>query len=136
MSNAARAQEAQEVVKTTMTVVIPQEEKKAESKKTKSTSRAQVIEEKKIFTIEEIKAKAEILSRLSAKYDDLQRKREKMINFTVSHEEETAEIIIKDAKGESFKSHSPRAISKFIDFCKAEFNESIRELEEHMQEIA
>ena len=87
-------------------------------------------------SIEDIKRKAELLTRLNAKYDKLIEKRKRMENFKVSHDNDTAEILLHDAKGESFKSHSPKAIAKFIEFCKDEFSEVIKETEKEMREIA
>ncbi len=89
-----------------------------------------------IATIEDIKRKAELLTRLSSKYDNLVEKRKRMENFAISHDNDTAEILLHDALGETFKSNSPKAIAQFIEFCKSEFSEVIKETENQMREIA
>lgn len=87
-------------------------------------------------TIEDIKRKAELLTRLSAKYDDLIEKRKRMENFAVSHDNDTANIVLHDARGESFTSTNPIAIAQFIEFCKLGFSEAIQKIETQMREIA
>lgn len=87
-------------------------------------------------TIEDIKRKAELLTRLSGKYDDLIEKRKRMENFVVSHDNDTANIILHDARGESFTSTNPTAIAQFIEFCKVGFSEAILKIETQMREIA
>lgn len=130
---------AQPVEKATMTVVKPLEEKKADVKTTKSKgepAKKTPVAEKKPLSIEDIKRKTEILIRLAEKYDDLQEKQKRMENFAISHDKDTAEIVLHDAKGQVFKSNSPKAIQKFIEFCKDEFSEVIRETEKQMRTIA
>jgi len=87
-------------------------------------------------SIEDIKRKAELLTRLSAKYDDLIEKRKRMENFVVSHDNDTANIVLHDARGESFTSTNPTAIAQFIEFCKVGFTEAIFKIEKQMREIA
>lgn len=92
--------------------------------------------EKVILSIDDIKRKAELLTRLSVRYDELVEQRKRMENFSISHDNETAEILLLDAKGETFKSHSTNAISKFIEYCQEEFSKAIAQKEKEMREIA
>jgi len=83
------------------------------------------ITEKPIQSIEDIKRKSEVLSRLTSKWDSLIEKRKRVENFAISHDGDTASAIIKDAHGEIFESNSPKTISRLIEFCKDEFSEAI-----------
>lgn len=89
-----------------------------------------------VQSIEEIKRKSEVLSRLTAKWDSLIEKRKRIENFAISHDGDTASAIIKDAHGEIFESNSPRTISRLIEFCNDEFTEAIAKVEKEMREIA
>lgn len=122
--------------------IVNTEEQKQIEQEAKAPEETSEVKEQPIIiatvqaTIEDIKRKAELLTRLSAKYDDLVEKRKRMENFSISHDNDTAEILLHDAKGESFKSNSPKAIAKFIEFCKEEFSEVIKDTENQMREIA
>jgi hypothetical protein len=94
------------------------------------------IEAKPIQSIEDIKRKSEVLSRLTAKWDRLAEKRRRVENFSISHDGDTASAIIKDAQGEVFESNSPKTIGQLIEFWKAEFSEAIAQVEKEMREIA
>lgn len=94
------------------------------------------VEVKPIQSIEDIKRKSEVLSRLTAKWDRLSEKRRKVENFSISHDGDTASAIIRDAQGEVFESNSPKTIGQLIEFWKAEFTEAIAQVEKEMREIA
>ena len=68
------------------------------------------IEAKPVQSIEDIKRKSEVLSRLTAKWDRLAEKRRRVENFSISHDGDTASAIIRDAQGEVFESNSPKTI--------------------------
>ena len=141
MTTNSAAQKVQEVEKPTMTVVKPQTEKKAEvknlQKKAEDAESTPVVQEKpKPLTIEEIKRKSEVLSRLAAKYDLLQEKRRRVENFKISHDHDSASVQVSDAHGEVFESNSPKTIGKLLEFWFAEFSEAIQETENQMREIA
>lgn len=87
-------------------------------------------------TIEDIKRKAELLTRLSKKYDDLISKLHRVEDFVISHDQETASVKVKDAMNFTFESNSPKTIGKLIEFWKDEFSEAIKETEKQMREIA
>jgi len=95
-----------------------------------------IILEKPVQSIEEIKRKSEVLSRLTAKWDRLVEKRRRIENFSISHDGDTASAIIRDAQGEVFESNSPKTIGKLIEFWNVEFSEAIAAVEKDMREIA
>ena len=95
-----------------------------------------VIVEKPVQSIEDIKRKSEVLSRLTAKWDRLAEKRRRVENFSISHDGDTASAIIRDAQGEVFESNSPKTIGQLIEFWKEEFSEAIAQVEKEMREIA
>ena len=94
------------------------------------------IEAKPLQSIEDIKRKSEVLSRLTAKWDRLAEKRRRVENFSISHDGDTASAIIRDAQGEVFESNSPKTIGQLIEFWKVEFSEAIAVVETEMREIA
>ena len=93
-------------------------------------------EPKAVQSIEEIKRKSEVLSRLSVKWDSLNEKRRRVEDFAISHDGDTAAVRVKDANGEVFESNSPKTIGKLIEFWKEEFAEAINSVEKEMREIA
>ena len=97
---------------------------------------APIAEAKPVLSIEDIKRKSEVLSRLSVKWDSLAEKRRRVENFAISHDGDTASAIIRDAQGEVFESNSPKTIGQLIEFWKAEFSEAITNVEKEMREIA
>ncbi|MEI6297302.1 MAG: hypothetical protein WCO84_06735 [bacterium] len=97
---------------------------------------AAIIEAKPVQSIEDIKRKSEVLSRLAVKWDNLAEKRRRVENFAISHDGDTASAIIRDAQGEVFESNSPKTIGKLIEFWKTEFSEAIAAVEAEMREIA
>ena len=97
---------------------------------------APITEVKPVLSIEDIKRKSEVLSRLSVKWDSLAEKRRRVENFAISHDGDTASAIIRDAQGEVFESNSPKTIGQLIEFWKAEFSEAIANVEKEMREIA
>ena len=94
------------------------------------------ITEKPVQSIEDIKRKSEVLSRLAKKYDDLIDKRNRVEDFVISHDSETASVKVKDAMNYTFESNSPKTIGKLIEFWKEEFSEAIASVEKQMREIA
>ena len=103
---------------------------------TTQASPAPIAEAKPVLSIEDIKRKSEVLSRLSVKWDSLAEKRRRVENFAISHDGDTASAIIRDAQGEVFESNSPKTIGQLIEFWKAEFSEAIANVEKEMREIA
>lgn len=85
------------------------------------------------LTINEIKRKNEILTRLTERHDRLSGKLNRLENFAISHDRELATVKVTDSRGEEFKSNSPKTIKKLIEFWKTEFNDAIAELEQEIQ---
>lgn len=139
MKNNSAAQKAQEAEAPTMTIVKPQEEKKAE---VINKAGAEIVEftpvqeQPKVQTIDELKRKAELLTRFAQKHSDLIEKRKQVENFKISHDNDTATVLVHDAKGEVFNSNSPKTIGKLIEFWLEEFAEAIERIETQMREIA
>jgi hypothetical protein len=139
MNKNSAAQKVQEAEAPKMTVVKPQEEKKAEvinKTKAEDVSFSPVVQEIKPLTIEEIKRKSEVLTRLAAKYDQLQEKRKKVENFKLSHDKDSTLVRVFDSGGEVFESSSPKTIGRLLDFWFEEFSEGLQETEKQMREIA
>lgn len=102
----------------------------------KETAKTEVIEEVKPLTIDELKRKAELLTRYAQKHGELTEKRKQVENFIISHDKETATVMVHDAQGEVFQSNSPKTIGKLIEFWLEEFTSAINETESKMREIA
>lgn len=89
-------------------------------------------EAKREPTLQEFKDRATILYLLQEKHTGLIDKRNRLDRFQISHDNQNAEIIVKDANGLEFKSTSAKTIGQFLDFCKAEFSEVITETEANL----
>lgn len=87
-------------------------------------------------TLAEIKRKNEVLSRLMERHENLSEKRKRVENFKLSHDRDTANVLVTDANGEEFQSNSPKTIGKLIEFWMKEFNEALGELEKEIRETA
>ena len=152
MKNQAAAQKVQDVIPT-MTIAEPTAKEKtakvinfkssAEDVKSEPTIPEEVkpiqteaITEKPVQSIEDIKRKSEVLSRLTVKWDALNEKRKRVENFAISHDGDTAAVRVFDASGEVFESNSPKTINKLVEFWKAEFTETLENVEKEMREIA
>ncbi len=134
MSNVATAQKIEQP-KTELKVVSKTDETKKGVKPTakapKATAEPQA--QPKILTLEEIKRKNEVLSRLMERHESVSRKLKSVENFQISHDRDTATVLVTDASGESFESNSPKTIKQLIDFWKKEFNEALTALEEEIR---
>lgn len=92
--------------------------------------------EPKPLTLAEIKRKNEVLSRLMERHEILSEKRRRVENFRLSHDRDTATVLVTDANGEEFQSNSPKTIGRLIEFWMNEFNEALSELEKEIRETA
>lgn len=152
MKNQATAQKVQDVIPT-MTIAEPTAKEKtakvinfkssAEDVKSEPTiseevkpNQTEAITEKHVQSIEDIKRKSEVLSRLTVKWDALNEKRKRVENFAISHDGDTAAVRVFDASGEVFESNSPKTIIKLIEFWEDEFSEALEKVEKEMREIA
>jgi adenine C2-methylase RlmN of 23S rRNA A2503 and tRNA A37 len=87
---------------------------------------------KKEPTLQELKNRATVVYLLQEKHTKLIEKRASLDKFAIKHENENASITVRDANGEEFKSSSPKTINQFIEFCKAEFEVVINEVEKEL----
>ena len=110
--------------------------REAEEERQAAPTPEPIAEPKPVQSIEEIKRKSEVLSRLSVKWDSLNEKRRRVEDFAISHDGDTASVRVRDAQGELFESNSPKTIGKLIEFWKEEFSEAIAGVEKEMREIA
>ena len=110
--------------------------RQAEEERQAAPTPEPIAEPKQVQSIEEIKRKSEVLSRLSVKWDSLNEKRRRVEDFAISHDGDTASVRVRDAQGELFESNSPKTIGKLIEFWKEEFSEAIAGVEKEMREIA
>ena len=110
--------------------------RQAEEERQAAPTPEPIAETKPVQSIEEIKRKSEVLSRLSVKWDSLNEKRRRVEDFAISHDGDTASVRVRDAQGELFESNSPKTIGKLIEFWKEEFSEAIAGVEKEMREIA
>ncbi len=110
--------------------------RQAEEERQAAPTPEPIAEPKPVQSIEEIKRKSEVLSRLSVKWDSLNEKRRRVEDFAISHDGDTASVRVKDAQGEVFESNSPKTIGKLIEFWKEEFSDAIAGVEKEMREIA
>jgi len=151
MKNDSTARKVQEVIPT-MTITEPTAKEKtakvisfkssAEDVKSEPITQevkpepTAAITEKPVQSIEDIKRKSEVLSRLTVKWDVLNEKRKRVENFAISHDGDTASAIVRDAHGEVFESNNPKTIGKLIELWGVDFSEAIAAVEKEMREIA
>lgn len=107
-------------------------EKNALKEETKEVVQTLKTEPKREPTLQEFKDRATILYLLQEKHTGLIEKRNRLDHFQISHDNNNAEIVVRDAKGLEFKSTSAKTIGQFLDFCKAEFTEVIAETEANL----
>lgn len=131
MSKNSTAQKIEQVTPT-MKVLMPAKAEEAKATETTAEPKA----EPKPLTLAEIKRKNEVLSRLMERHENLSEKRKRVENFKLSHDRDTANVLVTDANGEEFQSNSPKTIGKLIEFWMKEFNEALGELEKEIRETA
>jgi hypothetical protein len=93
----------------------------------------QPVVEVKNLSMEELKNRAVAISLLNQKHDELTDKRKRLERFAIVHEQDNAQIRVKDANGEEFRSSSPKSIAKLIEFWKEEFSEAIEANEKQIK---
>jgi len=95
-----------------------------------------VPEQPKPLSFEQIREKGETLFNFLQKFDEVKAKADELKSFKISHNNENAKIVISDATGRSFVSANPKAISKFIEYCSEQMNETLQGLETEMRKLA
>ena len=88
----------------------------------------------RVPTMDELKHRATVIHLLSEKHSKLTEKRQRLDKFEISHDKENAEIVLTDANGEEFTSHSPKSIAQLIEFWKNEFDGAIQEIEVQLKQ--
>ena len=88
----------------------------------------------KALSVDDLKHRATIIHLLSIKHNELLEKRKSLDCFEIKHDNNNAEIVVTDANGEEFRSHSPKSISQLIDSWKIEFDEAIQRIEVQLKQ--
>lgn len=126
----------------TVTVVIPTKEKEpippvqeALPVQAQTTVQETVILpiQKSIPTIREMQERAEKMHLLSQKYDKLCSKKQDIDVFSISHDGDTARMVLTDAKGQRFESSNPVCIRQLIDIWKKTYSDAMGKTEEEMR---
>lgn len=128
---------------TPVTVVLPAKEKE-KSKPVEATATVQqptpaapemLPIQKHIPTIQEMQGKAKKMNLLSEKYDNLSYKKQDLDVFSISHDGDTAHLILTDAKGHRFESSNPVCIRKLIEIWKQTYSEALDRTENEMRQL-
>lgn len=86
--------------------------------------------------IEDLKARASLMTILSQKHEDLTSKRRELERFAISHDKNNAQMSVVDANGKEFSSSNPKSIGQLLTIWKAEFEEAIKATEEELRAVA
>ena len=99
----------------------------------KSETQPQVEQQPKRLTMDEIDDKAERLYLLRTKRQEIKDKRKQIEKFTISHDQNNAQLTLVDAKGLSITTSNPQSIGKLLvdwmgdlDTCLATVEEDMR----------
>lgn len=126
----------------TVTVVIPTKEKEvvqtvqeATPVQTLTTVKEPAVlpVQKHAPTIREMQEKAEKMHLLSQKYDKLCSRKQDIDVFSISHDGDTARMVLTDAKGQRFESSNPVCIRQLIDIWKKTYSDAMGKTEEEMR---
>lgn len=90
---------------------------------------------KRVPTMEEIKQCADKLFLLKEKHTKIQQKRVDLSKFEISHENNHATIIIRDANGLEFQSSSPKTIARVLESWDNDFKEGQMEVEKRITDL-
>lgn len=123
-----------------VTVVIPTKEKEVVPPVQEATQIQTTVQEpatlpvqKHVPTIREMQERAEKMHLLSQKYDKLSSKKQDIDVFSISHDGDTARMVLTDAKGQRFESSNPVCIRQLIDIWKKTYSETMGKTEEEMR---
>jgi hypothetical protein len=90
----------------------------------------------KVANIEDLKARASLMTILSQKHEELTTKRRELERFAISHDKNNAQMSVVDATGKEFSSSNPKSIGQLLTIWKAEFEEAIKATEEELRAVA
>ena len=112
----------------------------SEKKEAKEVEKKEVEEPKEIvamlpraLTMEELTDKAERLHLLKLKYDEVKAKRKQLENFSISHDQNNAQLTLVDAKGASITTSNPQSIGKLLVDWMADLNTHLTCVENDMR---
>lgn len=116
-------------------VILPfKEEKKEEAVPEESEPKTPLQQEqKRVLTMEELTDKAERLHLLRTKYQEVKEKRKQLENFSISHDQNNAQLTLVDAKGASITTSNPTSIGKLLIDWMAELNSALSNVENDMR---
>ena len=116
-------------------VILPfKEEKKEEAIPAESEPKTPIQQEqKRVLTMEELTDKAERLHLLRTKYQEVKEKRKQLENFSISHDQNNAQLTLVDAKGASITTSNPTSIGKLLIDWMAELNSALSNVENDMR---
>lgn len=112
----------------------------SEKKEAKEVEKKEVEEPKEIvamlpraLTMEELTDKAERLHLLKLKYEEVRAKRKQLENFSISHDQNNAQLTLVDAKGASITTSNPQSIGKLLVDWMADLNTHLTCVENDMR---
>ena len=85
------------------------------------------------MSIDELTDKAEKVYLLQGKYAEVRAKRKQLQNFTIKHEEETAQLTLVDAKGMNIVTHNPTAIKHLLDDWAKDLDNHLLDIESQLR---
>lgn len=123
-----------------VTVVIPSKETIPSAQEVTQVHTQTTVQEsvalpiqKHIPTIREMQERTEKMYLLSQKYDKLCEKKQDIDVFSISHDGDTARMVLTDAKGQRFESSNPVCIRQLIDIWKKTYLDAMGKTEEEMR---
>ncbi len=118
-------------------VLLPVQSEKSEAKE---VEKKEVEEPKEIvamlpraLTMEELTDKAERLHLLKLKYEEVKAKRKQLENFSISHDQNNAQLTLVDAKGASITTSNHQSIGKLLVDWMADLNTHLSSVENDMR---
>ncbi|MBP1593020.1 MAG: hypothetical protein H6Q12_38 [Bacteroidetes bacterium] len=108
-------------------------ETEAEKKKVEEQNEIAVIPQTRALTMEELTDKAERLHLLKLKYEEVKAKRKQLENFSISHDQNNAQLTLIDAKGASITTSNPQSIGKLLIDWMADLNTHLASVENDMR---
>lgn len=94
---------------------------------------AQQEQKPRFLTMEELTDKAERLHLLKTKYQEVKGKRKQLENFSISHDQNNAQLTLVDAKGASIATSNPVSINKLLVDWMEELNIALSNVENDMR---
>ncbi len=109
------------------------EAKKVEEKEVEVRKETVAMPQMRALTMEELTDKAERLHLLKLKYEEVKAKRKQLENFSISHDQNNAQLTLVDAKGASITTSNPQSIGKLLVDWMADLNTHLASVENDMR---